>query len=108
MSEESNKAGFLFGFTCQVVRFAASTLAIKLLWNWFVVPLGAPTIHYAWAFGLQQLAGCFHSITIADKEAIRKGFTADTYESCLTLTIAWVMASGLSIAIGYLCHLGMP
>ena len=39
-------------FLCSVGGFVGSVLAVKLMWDWFIVPLGLPSINYAHAYGI--------------------------------------------------------
>lgn len=101
------RSSFTFSFACQAIRMLVSALAVTLLWRWFVVPLGVPSISYVWSIGLIEVVGCFRQVTLSDAAVMSDPKVKNrTYQDNLTLTIAWVVATGMSILVGYLCHLG--
>lgn len=58
-----------------IARFVAALLlmfygafVVMALWGWFVVPLGAPPINMAHAFGLAAFAGMMQNTTVPESK----------------------------------------
>ncbi|HUU97495.1 MAG TPA: hypothetical protein VM487_17300 [Phycisphaerae bacterium] len=71
-----------------------SALVVSVLWGWFVVPLGLPPIHMAWAIGLSCVVGMFSR---EDKSNL-------SWESLTDGVIFSLARSGSCLFVGWVIH----
>lgn len=88
-------------FIWTVSIFIADAHIGRLLWNWFVAPLGMPTLSLAHAAGLALLAELWtYQFSAYEVHLIKKTDTADEIIYCAVNLLRRV----LIIALGLLCH----
>ena len=85
-------------FSLGTILFALAmflqSLEQMFMWNWFIVPLGLPTISFWLAMGISLTISVFHGIqSKAKNEDLIKGFAA----SCFAYLAVW--------GVGALVHL---
>ena len=97
-SSEDYGLGIL-GFILAIGGTILSGYVISILWKWFAVPLGAPTISVALAIGLRVLWGAFCGIKWRD---LADGRTAG--EKLYHTFVICVIFPLLSWGIGWIVH----
>lgn len=55
--------GFLGLLLVQIIQAVMNSLALKLLWNWFLVPLGVVQISFLHAVGIAMIISLLNSHT---------------------------------------------
>jgi hypothetical protein len=85
-------------FSLGTILFALAiflqSLVQMFMWNWFMVPLGLPTISFWLAMGISLTISAFHSSqSKAESEDLIKGFVT----SCFVYLALW--------GVGALVHL---
>lgn len=83
-------------------------IVVKLLWGWFIVPLGVPGLSLFHAMGIMLLVG-FLTYRKADQEIELK--TKDKLDEALARVLSLlgerIMLVVFTISLGYLLHLLM-
>lgn len=86
----------LIGFALALVLTFFSSLVVQLWWQWFVVPLGAPSITYWHAFGLSSVFTMI-SVTCTRDLNAPKG---DDFNALLVFKlIVWAMVAGAGLVV---------
>lgn len=73
-------------FSLGIILFALAifvqSIVQMFMWNWFIVPLGLPTISFWLAMGISLTISVFHSSQSTKKsENLIKGFTTSCFVS---------------------------
>lgn len=88
---------FLLGIGFMVVAYLIDGLALKLLWNWFMVPiLGLPVLSLVQSIGISIVVGFLTQQHIPRDEDQKK-----------ELIIYFILTPVTAVIIGYIVHLFM-
>jgi hypothetical protein len=87
-------------FALGAVRIFVDGWALWQLWQWFVVPLGAPPIGYWHACGIDLMIGMVLAMSLPRPPDEESGKT-------IGYAAAKVLIAPLTVGIGLLIHLGM-
>lgn len=106
MSKNEDKPGIAWNLMIIALTIAAapfwSWVAVKL-WTWFLIPLGAPAIGMAHAYGISSLVALFTSGIIAGIARIKTVDETEKERDVNRVVMAW-MAPLLCLGFGYVAH----
>lgn len=87
--------------TVSLASVVVSPITLMLLWNWFVVKIGAPHIDYWLAFGLATtISFVFSGVTKMNEKVI-----ANDIEYMFSLSLLSVSNTISALGLGYIVHL---
>ncbi len=98
MTNKESCSTVLFGLAMIPVLMLGHAYAVVALWRWFVVPLGAPSIGMAHAYGLTVL---FAALRPNRSPSPKEGQTV------VSLAIEGLATCAVVYGAGYLAHLVM-
>jgi len=75
---------------------ASRLFAVVTLWTWFVVPLGAPVVGYASAFGLLGLVGVIRGSVLPDNTPKDQRVRDWPWGKCIGAAIAPLVSVALA------------
>ncbi len=98
----------LFYVVTFLIGFALNGFVLVDLWAWFVLPLGAPTVSFAHAIGLDLLV-TYVVQRRSDVEPTKKKKQSEAERDTEIQTRLVVMLTRSLVAwcVGYVAHLGM-
>lgn len=107
MSDESNefwksKPGWAWNLSVFLITMASAPLWAWVMtknWSWFAVPLGAPQIGMAHAYGIWILLGMFSGPPLVNKNDGHTERDRDLWRVCK----AWLIPP-ISLALGTVVH----
>lgn len=88
-------AKMLAGLLLFPITLVAYAFVVATFWGWFVVPLGAPDIGLAHAYGLAILVGMVAKRHTKDERSVLEAFAGA------------LMYCGLALLFGWIAHLLM-
>lgn len=89
-----------------LARTFLDAFVLLQFWMWFIRPLGAPEITYAWAYGLDLCVGYVGSqIVLTLLPVIKSAKQDEGGEDALTQSLGKVLYYGFALLVGFITHL---
>lgn len=90
---------FLIGLLVDAIMVIINGVAVMLLWDWYITPLGAPAIDFVGAVGICLLA------TVLATKRVPPGKGESVEEAAIASILHNLVVLAFCVTVGFIFHL---